>query len=317
MDIWGEIHFGIITMSSFISEFFGYFCLETFCCMLIWEKNIPTYLTGKTNIVRFVVFTAVFALIFINIYAPFGVENWYHKVTELQLFLYSSSVILLGMLVIVVSRILMWLISRKKELRYGGYALWIFGEIVSMAVAYTLIQKLVLDGTADFVTVFKKSVQITALVILLPYAILWLYLSLQEKSRQLEKLSREPAKEIIPTGMIPFHDEKQVLRISIKSDDLLYLESADNYVFIHYLDHNKISKHMVRNSLKKLEPELTKRGLLRCHRSYMVNFEKVKLIKKEKDGLNIELDLPEKVSLPVSRTYIDEVIRKFSDSQVG
>ena len=120
MYIWGEIHFGIITMSSFISEFFGYFCLETFCCMLIWEKNIPTYLTGKTNIVRFVVFTAVFALIFINIYAPFGVENWYHKVTELQLFLYSSSVILLGMLVIVVSRILMWLISRKKELRRRG-----------------------------------------------------------------------------------------------------------------------------------------------------------------------------------------------------
>jgi len=283
--------------------------------MLIWEKNIPAYLTGKTNIVRFVVFTAVFALIFINIYAPFGVNTWYNKVTELQLFFYSSLVILFGMLVIVISRILMWQFSRKKALRYSEYAGWIFGEIVSMALAYTLIQKLLLDGTADFTIVFKKSVQITALVILLPYAILWLYLSLQEKSRLLEKLSKAPEKETIPTGMIPFHDEKQVLRISVKSEDLLYLESADNYVYIHFLDHNKISKYLVRNSLKKLEPELVRRGLLRCHRSYMVNFEKVKLIKKVKDGLNIELDLPEKVSLPVSKTYIDLIIRKFTDTQ--
>jgi len=283
--------------------------------MLIWEKNIPAYLTGKTNIVRFVVFTAVFALIFINIYAPFGVNTWYNKVTELQLFFYSSLVILFGMLVIVISRILMWQFSRKKALRYSEYAGWIFGEIVSMALAYTLIQKLLLDGTADFTIVFKKSVQITALVILLPYAILWLYLSLQEKSRLLEKLSKAPEKETIPTGMIPFHDEKQVLRISVKSEDLLYLESADNYVYIYFLDHNKISKYLVRNSLKKLEPELVRRGLLRCHRSYMVNFEKVKLIKKVKDGLNIELDLAEKVSLPVSKTYIDLIIRKFTDTQ--
>lgn len=282
--------------------------------MLIWEKKIPYYLTSRTNIVRFVVFTAVFALIFINIYAPFGVENWYHKVTDLQLFFYSSLVILFGMLVIVVSRILMWLFNRKKELRFGEYALWIFGEIISMALAYTLIQKLVLDGTADFMTVLKKSVQITALVILLPYAILWLYLSLQEKSRLLEKLSKVTSKEASTFGMIPFHDEKKVLRISIKSEDLLYLESADNYIFIYYLDHNKISKYMVRNSLKNLEAELANMGFVRCHRSFMVNFEKVKLIKKEKDGLNLELDLPEKLSLPVSKTYIEQIIRKFGDN---
>lgn len=281
---------------------------------MILDKNIPAYLTGKTNIVRFVLFTAVFALVFINIYAPFGLETWYN-VTKIQLFFYSSLVILLGMLVIVISRILMLQFSRKKGLRYWEYAAWIFGEIVSMALVYSLFKILFLDGTAEFTSTFKKSVQITALVILLPYAILWLYLSLQEKNRELEILSNAPKKDNIPFGMIPFYDEKHVLRISIKSEDLLYLESADNYVFIHYLDHDKISKYMIRNSLKKLEQELTKIGLLRCHRSFMVNFEKVKLIKKEKDGLNLELDLPSPHSIPVSRTYIDQIIRRFSDFQ--
>jgi DNA-binding LytR/AlgR family response regulator len=280
--------------------------------MLIWEKNIPSYLTAKINIVRFVVFTAVFALIFINIYAPFGVDTWYNKT---QLFLYSSLLILLGMVVIVASRILMLIVSRKKGLKYGEYALWIFGEIVSMALAYSLIQHFFIENIPDFLASLKKTIQLTALVILLPYAILWLYLSLQEKNRELEKLAVEQKKEATPFGMVAFHDEKNVLRFSVKSEDLLYLESADNYVIIHYTDHGKISKYIIRNSLKKLEPELNKIGFLRCHRSFMVNFEKIKLIKKEKEGLNIELDLVEKISLPVSRTYIDQVIRKFSDNQ--
>ncbi|MCB8998801.1 MAG: LytTR family transcriptional regulator [Bacteroidales bacterium] len=282
--------------------------------MLIWEKNIPAYLTSKTNIVRFVLFTAVFALIFINIYAPFGVETWY-DVTEVQLFLYSSLLILLGMLVIVASRFLMLLFSKRKPIRYSDYAAWIFAEIVSMALVYALIQLFFLNGNKDFFSSFKKSVQITALVILLPYAILWLYLSLQEKSRQLEKLSSEPRTEPTPFGMIPFQDEKKVLRFSVKSEDLLYLESADNYIYIHYLDHDKVSRYMVRNSLKNLEPQMSNMGLMRCHRSFMVNFEKVKLIKKEADGLKLELDIPAKLSLPVSKTYIEQIIMKFSDNQ--
>ena len=281
--------------------------------MLIAEKTIPVYLTGKKNIFRFVLFTAVFALVFINIYAPFGVETWYN-VTKLQLFFYSSLVILLGMLVVVISRILMLQFSRKKGLRYWEYAAWIFGEIVSMALVYTLFKQIFLEGSSDFVLTFKKSLQITALVILLPYAILWLYLSLLEKNRELELLVHNTKKEMNPFGMIPFRDEKHILRISLKSEDLLYLESADNYVYIHYLDHNKITKYMIRNSLKNLEAELTKIGFLRCHRSFMVNFEKVKLIKKEKDGLNLELDVPSEQSIPVSRTYIDQIIRRFSDS---
>jgi DNA-binding LytR/AlgR family response regulator len=204
--------------------------------------------------------------------------------------------------------------SRKKGLRYWEYAAWIFGEIVSMALFYTLFKQIFLEGSLDFVLTFKKSLQITALVILLPYAILWLYLSLLEKNRELELLVHNTKKEMNPFGMIPFRDEKHILRISLKSEDLLYLESADNYVYIHYLDHNKITKYMIRNSLKNLEAELTKIGFLRCHRSFMVNFEKVKLIKKEKDGLNLELDVPSEQSIPVSRTYIDQIIRRFSDS---
>ena len=279
--------------------------------MLIWEKTIPRHLTEKSNIQRFVIFTAVFALVFINIYAPFGVGTWY-DVTELQFFLFSSIVILIGMIVIVVSRIIMLQFSRLKTLKYGEYALWIAGEIITMALVYTLIQRLFLDDPREFLTSFKKTVQITALVIMLPYVILWLYLSWREQNKKLDSFLVNPHSGNVSFGMIPFRDEKGVLRFSVKSEDLLYLEAADNYITVYYTDQNKICRYLVRTSLKRLEPELEHIGLVRCHRSIIVNFEKVKIIKKDKDGLKLELDLPQKLSLPVSKTYIDRVIRKFS-----
>jgi len=279
--------------------------------MVIWERPIPEYMTEKGNMMRHLLFTAAFALVFINMYAPFGVDTWYN-VTKLQLLLYSSLVILTGVLVIAFSRVLMILVSRFKNLSYGQYSMWIAAEIISMALVYALLMKLVLKDPRDFLTGFKASLSITLMVLLIPYVIGWLYFSWREKNKKLDELSGAAnIKEVGPV-LIPFHDERGELRFSVKSHDLLYLEAADNYVVIHYLDHGRKSRYVVRNTLKNMEPGLKEKGVIRCHRSYMVNFEHIKIIRKEKEGLVIDLDLPEKLTLPVSKTYVDQMIRIFS-----
>ena len=81
--------------------------------------------------------------------------------------------------------------------------------------------------------------------------------------------------------MIPFYDDKGILKFSIKKENLLYLESAENYVNICYLNKGKISKYLLRDTLKKIEESFAGTEIIRCHRSYMVNFEKVKVIRKD------------------------------------
>ena len=71
------------------------------------NKKIPDYLTEKGNIIITIFLTAIFALIFINIYSPFNVNYWY-EITDTQLFFYSSLIILTGVLVVVISRIIMY-----------------------------------------------------------------------------------------------------------------------------------------------------------------------------------------------------------------
>ncbi|MFO8130206.1 MAG: LytTR family DNA-binding domain-containing protein [Bacteroidales bacterium] len=275
------------------------------------EKKIPDYLVTRTNIVRIVVFTAAFALAFINIYAPFGVNAWLN-VTQWQLLLYSSLVILTGILVIVISRIIMFLYSRIKNLNHWQYLIWILAEILSMAAVYSVFVKFILDDPREFPDVFRASVKNTSLVLLLPYAILWLYFSWKDKSEKLEKLSEQDYSKEHHRRLVPFHDEKGTMRISITNDDVLFLEAADNYVIIRYIHGDKPEKFMIRNSLKNFQDDLRKYNIVRCHRSYMVNLDKVKVIRKEKDGLHIDLDIQTSLSLPVSSKYSSMVLEAFS-----
>ena len=278
--------------------------------MQFYEKAIPEYLNRKGNIVRLILFTAAFALVFINVYAPFGADS-YLQLSGIMLFLYSSFVILTGMLVVVVSRVIMYLYNKNKTLNYWRYVVWVVAEIVVMAFVYSIYVKFILVDSRDFMLIFNASLKNTSLVILLPYSILWLFFSWQDKTYKLEALKESPA-DTDRAGMIPFRDEKGTLRLSVHSEDLLYLEAADNYVSVHYMHREKLQKFMVRNSMKTFEEQFRNSRIIRCHRSYMVNLDRVDIIRKEKDGLHLVLDSDPPASLLVTKTYVGVVMEAFS-----
>ncbi|MBL7905441.1 MAG: LytTR family transcriptional regulator [Bacteroidales bacterium] len=274
------------------------------------QKQIPSYLLDKRNIVRLILFTAAFALVFINVYAPFGVDVWFN-VTRWTLLLYSSIITLTGVLVVVISRIIMYHSRHRFRIRLWHYLVWVMAEVFFMGLFYSLYQKLILNDLRFLPDLMVTSVQNTALVLLLPYSVLWLYFSWAENKKRLEAMS-VPTDTALPKAMIHFNDEKGTLRLSMKTENLLYVEAADNYVVIHYLDNNRPVRYILRNNLKKLGEELFDFPLVRCHRSFMVNSGRVKLIRREKEGLVLELDQPEQITLAVSKTYLSEVMKAFS-----
>lgn len=284
------------------------------------NNKIPAYLYDKSNITRLILLTAVFALLFINIFQPFGSRGWYPYISDFKYFFFSSLIILTGMLVVVVSRLIMLAYGRKHAITYLQYSIWVLAEIVSMSLFYSLFSKFIPKEGAnrDFLDIFHKSTVNTSLVLLLPYSILWLYFSWRDKNNMLEKMSQEePPTETPKKNLIAFPDEKGELRISIMLENLLYVDSADNYATIHYLNKSKLSHFLIRNSLKWMEENLTKDSpLVRCHRSYVVNLDKVKVLRKTKDGIYLELDAVNTPDIPVSKTYYERVMTKFSQYSV-
>jgi DNA-binding LytR/AlgR family response regulator len=275
------------------------------------QKPIPEYLVEKRNITRLILFTSLFALVFINIYSPFGANKWY-DVSDLEFLFYSSLVILTGVLVVVISRIVMYRVCLKKRINILQYLVWILTEIMLMALFYSLFEKFILKDTRLFEDIFKLSARNTALILLLPYSVLWLYFSWHDKNEKIKKLADIQVFSDNPRDLIPFYDDKSVLKFSVKKENLMYIESTENYVNIFYLNKGKISKYMLRDTMKRMEEMFSGTEIIRCHRSYMVNFEKVKVIRKDRDGFKLELDDQSLMDIPVSKTYVDDVMRTFS-----
>jgi hypothetical protein len=279
--------------------------------MVDFQKPIPSYLNEKQNIVRLILFTSIFALIFINIYSPFGSGTWFN-VTRLQFFTYSSLIILTGVLVVVISRVIMYHVSKRTVIILSHYLVWIFAEVLLMALSYALFEKFLLSDLRLFSDLVKISSRNTALVLLLPYSVSWLYFSWRDKKEQIEKLADGQPFPASTRNMVPFYDDRGILKLSVKKENLLYLEAAENYVSICYLNKDKVSKYLLRDTLKKIEETFSGNEIVRCHRSYMVNFEKVKVIRRDRDGLKLGFDNPLVMDIPVSKTYISHVMETFS-----
>ena len=63
--------------------------------------------------------------------------------------------------------------------------------------------------------------------------------------------------------------------------------------------------------MKHLDEDERYKGLMRCHKGYMVNIDNVKLLRKEKDGILLEL-IQDARTIPVSRTYNEQVVKVFT-----
>ena len=277
--------------------------------MGMWDKNIPSYIYDKQHIVQLILWTAFFALVFINIYKPFSSSSWY-DISEFKFFVFSSLIILTGVLVVVLSRIIMFHWGKQHTISVGSYSIWILLEIFFMSLFYT-IYTLVLNPERDYMDAFETSTINTSLVLLLPYSVLHFYFSYKDKERRLLLLEEHQEEVVARQSVFTFYDEKQELRLSVKRSELLYLESADNYVCIWYLSKGQLTKFLLRNSLKAMEEHFVDTNVLRCHRSYMVNFDQVKVIRREKEGIFLELGIERVPDIPISKTYSEKVMRWF------
>ncbi|MDR2448437.1 MAG: LytTR family transcriptional regulator DNA-binding domain-containing protein [Prevotellaceae bacterium] len=278
--------------------------------MNIFGQKIPTYVYAKTNMIRLIVFTALFALVFINIYKPRSSFYWYN-VSEFNYLIYSSLVILTGVLVVVISRMAMYYWGRKHEIGLQVYVLWVLLEIFFMALFFT-IYTAYLNPERDYLGIFRESLINTSLVLLLPYSVLHLYFAYKDKEKKLSQIEEERLVTAGKQNIYSFYDEKGALRLSVTKENLLYIESADNYVEIWYLNKEAPTKLVVRNSLKNVEKNLANTNVIRSHRSYIVNLEAVKVIRRQKDGIYMEFGIDRVPDIPVSERYNKKITHWFT-----
>lgn len=286
------------------------------------NKKLPGYLLGKYQLIGTVTFSVLSALVFLNLYIPFSETAWFglgNSTTFLKTLLFAG----IGIIILIISRMIMYYSKRVLEITYLTYLLWCFCEFLAIAALYTWIsagiETVLPEATWMF---FTRALICGAVALGVPYIISGMYFSLNDKNNTIRLMSYENVvtDEAHTTGpslqKVTLFDNSGALKLSLNLESLYYIESDDNYIKVWYTDaKGDLQQYMLRCRLKTVEESFKGSTLVRCNRKYIVNLGKVTVLRKESDAYVLDLANEAIPPLPVTKTYTDIVLAHFTEQQ--
>lgn len=291
--------------------------------MISLNDKVPDYLFGKHQLISTVTFAALFSLVFLMVSIPFSDNAWF-KLDTTRAFSYTIRFFVIALLMVCISKRLMYMLRYSHNWKFGEYVLWNIIEILAVCGCYTYLTYYASDQGVITLTetdpdkIFFNSITYCVISLGVPYIIAGMYFAINEKDNTIRLMNYG---NVVTDEMYSAQDEKKitifdnngVLKLSIKSSNLYYIESNDNFIKVWYTDSGGILKqYMLRCRLKTIEDSFKESELVRCHRKYIVNMNHIKMLTKEKDGYVIELDGVESEPIPISKTYEENVLSRFN-----
>ena len=287
---------------------------KIFCNFAAKMKNyIPQYFNTKQNVLLLLWVTAVFGEMFILFFQPVQCRTWVDG--DWKFLLWVTIVVVTAVSVIALSRTIMYHYAKRHKISYLDYAIWIIAEVTTIAWVYSAFPLIAMRSFSAKMNLtlfylFKESLFATAFTLLIPYAFVILWMVVKSRGEQIVRLQARQTHvvEDVPEEMYNFYDEKGDLKLSVKPNMVYFIEAADNYIMVYYLNAGKLEKLMIRNSLKNIEWRFRDKGLIRCHRSYIVNIRLVKLFRRQDGEVLLDFGDEKIPHVPVSKGYGESVM---------
>ena len=147
-----------------------------------------------------------------------------------------------------------------------------------------------------------------------------MYFAIQDKNQTIRLMNYSNVvldENVTPSKLekITLFDNSGDLKLCVSASNLYYIESDDNYIIVWYTDGKVgLKRYMLRCRLKTVEESFKGSSLVRCHRKYIVNMDKVKVLRKEKDGYELDLDNDSIPPIPITKTYSENVLGHFNSN---
>ena len=263
-------------------------------------NKLPKHIFSSNGFWGHVIGLPLFVLGLLLLFCPFAFKNYDISFGRYSFHIVMVFCIILG--VMLVSRLIMPTINRKSPMTRIQYFLGCLFEMLFSAGFTGLYLWLFAKKSEAYFVFFGYSLVYLAVAMIIPYIILFLYNQVTEKEELLNDASR-----MAQGDKIRFVDERGNVKLIVSQSSVLYIQSDENYLRIYYMDEGKISTYLLRSSMKRIEDMCAKNGLIRCHRSYFVNKNRVEVLQKEKDFTYAVLDVPNATHIPVSKNYYDQI----------
>lgn len=250
-----------------------------------------------------------FIIFFLTAFQPFGIRDWSDPNKIYYLIGFGLITATSGFLVRTVAMPLFPKFFNEESWTVRREILTISALLLIIATGNFLYQVAILT-TAFELKNFLWSVFTVVLIGVFPisFAVLTNYIYQLKKYQRPVAVKHHTEPATISKIELVAENEKDTF--SVSESDLLFIESADNYAVIHYRDSDTVKKELLRSSLTRLEKQINSEDIVRCHRSFIVNLNKVENVTGNAQGYKFHLQ-PQALIVPVARKY-SELVKKIS-----
>ena len=291
--------------------------------MFSLSNKVPGYLLGRYQMSATVVFTLLFATAFLLIATPLSVNSW-RAVDSATVMSYASAFCILSLIILVISRFILYKVSKRNAPTYLKYIIWCVAEAVIISILYTAVtyyaqkEGLVDLGDKSLLSLSGLTLAKAVFALAPPHVMAALYFSMQEKDNVIRLMNygnvvSDETYTAQSGQKITLFDNNGVMKLSITASNLYFIESDDNYIKVWYRDNDGMLKqYMLRCKLKTVEDSFADSDLVRCHRKYIVNMTHVDMLYRVKDSYELRLDMDGMDPIPVTKTYEPGVLARFN-----
>ena len=297
------------------------------------RKKLPHYLIEKNKLIVQVTISVLFAIAFLAVYIPLSdtTTAWF-SLEEQDKFIYTAFFIIFSTIFLIFSRVMMFYMSKRLiRFTFPKYIFWSLGEIILIGLFHSYISLQIMHVEEYTKTlIIGKSILITFIALGFPFIVIDLSFALIDAQRILRiaksvirsNESNTKNTQKTPTGeqlvtenpdIINFNDYTGALKFTVKLENIYYIKAEGNYVNVFYNNKGGISSFVLRNKIQAIEDSLAGTPLMRCHRTYIVNSNNIKLIRNEADGYYIDFNQSGLESVPVSNTYREKIVKRFTE----
>ena len=261
------------------------------------EYTVPKQVLQRRFLLRSVLFVSLFSMLFMSLYQPsfaysttwFGFHSW--KQAGVTAFFYAVAISTL-----IVSKLLLFGYSRSHSVSGKRMIVWHLIEFLAIATEYYIFTVSFKLGSVEIPQLLFRIPLCVALILAIPYSIIWFYAQYKAKKEELELFK------------ITHKREMGKHKMSLSEDSIFYIESQDNYVQIFYDLEGKLSSYLLRCSTQRIEEDLVGTSIVRCRRSFLVNTSKIVRYGKEKGHFTVTLDQPSGKTITVTPAYYRTIL---------
>jgi len=283
--------------------------------MNFFSQPFPFEFDFKKDLLRDL-FIGLLIALFLIVFQPFGAWQWHnpYKIFHFSVF---------GFISFFTSFTSTWLFRTQFKKLEDNWQVWkelvFIMSFVLLILFFCFLYTLVI-GTNDFkISSFLMFCLFGFFIALVPVTgtIFYMYKTFQfrhNKEAELINLKLDQGTdsltiedESLQNSMLVFTAENGKDTLSLRADEILYIQSSDNYSEIKHLDQAQLRNTLIRSSLKRLEGQITVPSLIRCHRSAIVNLHQVHHIQGNAQGYKISF-LATSETIPVSRNYAEAIL---------